>query len=255
MRSIVRKLKPSRGFSHVIYVLLNLSLPLIIFALVKWELVLVAFVIILLSKWRMFAVRFRFWWANVVTNAVDIIVGLSVLVFMVEAPNDWVRLAYAAIWALWLIVAKPKVSVLWVSIQALAGQVAGLMALYVLFPKASLLILVATTGLVCFFAAHHFFYSFDETYTNMLSYLWGYFGAATAWVLSHWLIYYWVVAQPALLLISLSTVLGSLYYLDHFDKLSKGVRRQLVFVGCAVVCILWIAMTYFYWLHGSRTIV
>lgn len=255
MREFLQKIKPSRGFSHVIYIVLNLALPVLLLALVKTSFIWPAIAIILISKWRMFAVRPRFWLANIRTNAIDIIVGLSALGFMVVSPDDWFRIGFALAWAIWLIFIKPRMSVLWVSLQAVIGFVAGLMALYALWPRAPLLALVTATGFICFFAAYHFFYSFDEPHTLLLSYLWGYFGAALAWVLGHWLIFYWIIAQPTLILVSLSMVLGTLYYLDHFDKLSALVRRQIIFIGIATVLIIWSALVYFHWIHGSNIVV
>ncbi len=255
MREFLQKIKPSRGFSHVIYIVLNLLLPLLVLVLVKGAFVWPAIALILISKWRMFAVRPRFWLANIRTNAIDIIFGLSILGFMSLSPNDWYRLAFAAAWAVWLIVIKPRHGVLWVSMQALLGYAMGLMALFALWPRANLAVLVASVGFICFFAAYHFFYSFDEPHTLLLSYLWAYFGAAIAWILGHWLIFYWIIAQPTLLLCSMAIVIGTLYYLDHFDRLSSMVRRQIVFIGAATVFIIWVALVYFHWLHGSNIVV
>lgn len=255
MREFLQKIKPSRGFSHIIYIVLNIALPLLVLVLVKTSFVWPAIAIIMISKWRMFAVRPRFWLANIRTNAIDIIFGLSMLGFMIVSPNSWFQIGFAAVWALWLIFIKPRMSVLWVSLQAMLGFVAGLMALFALWPRAPLVALVATVGFICFFAAYHFFYSFDEPHALLLAYLWAYFGSALTWILGHWLIFYWIIAQVTLLLVSLSFVLGTLYYLDHFDKLSVLVRRQIIFIGIATVLIIWSALVYFHWIHGSSIVV
>lgn len=255
MREFFQKIKPSRGFSHIIYIVLNVALPVLVLALVKAEFIWPAVAITLISKWRMFAVRPRFWLANVRTNAIDIIVGLSTIGFMIVAPNDWFRTGFAVAWAVWLIFIKPRMTILWVSLQAIIGFVTGLMALFALWPRAPLGVLVIAAGFICFFAAYHFFYSFDEQHTLLLSYLWGYFGAALVWILGHWLIFYWIIAQPTLILISLSMVLGTLYYLDHFDRLSTLVRRQIIFIAIATMLIIWLGLVYFHWLHGSNIVV
>ena len=64
MRPLIAKLTPSRGFAQVLHVVLNLVLPLLVFALVRINFVQLALSLILLSKWRMFAVRPRFWFVN-----------------------------------------------------------------------------------------------------------------------------------------------------------------------------------------------
>lgn len=255
MREFLQKIKPSRGFSHIIYIVLNIALPMLVLVLVKTSFVLPAIAIIFISKWRMFAVRPRFWVANIRTNAIDIIFGLSMLGFMMIAPNAWLQLGFAGLWAVWLIFVKPRMSVLWVSLQAMLGFIASLMAVFALWPRAPLLVLVSVAGFICFFAAYHFFYSFDEPHALLLAYLWAYFGSALTWILGHWLIFYWIIAQVTLLLVSLSLVLGTLYYLDHFDKLSALVRRQIIFIGIATVLIIWSALVYFHWIYGSNIVV
>lgn len=238
MRPLITKLTPSRGFSHTFYYVYNALLPVLVFLLVRINFVQLALSLVLLSKWRMFAVRPRFWVANIRANAVDIIIGVSVLAFMTATGSELAQLIWAGLWACWLIFIKPRADTLWVSLQALIGFAVGLTALFLTWDHAPLFVLVGATGLLCFFAAHHFFYSFDEPYTRMLAYFWGYFGAALVWILGHWLLFYGPIAQPTLLLVALGFGLGALYYLDHFDKLSLNVRRQIVFVMLAVLLVV-----------------
>ncbi len=235
---VLTKLTPSRGFSHTFYFVYNALLPLLVYVLVRGHFLPLALSLILLSKWRMFAVRPRFWLANIRANAIDIIIGVSVLAFMVAAESEWLRLLWAALWAGWLIYVKPKADTFWISLQALIGFTAGLMALFLAWDHAPLFALVSAAGLLCFFAAHHFFYSFDEPYMRLLSYVWGYFGAALVWILGHWLLFYGFIAQPTLVLVSLGFGLGTLYYLDHFDRLSRNIRRQTVFIMVIVVLVV-----------------
>lgn len=238
MRPLINKIKPSRGFSHILYLFLNAILPVLVFLLVRTNFVQLALSLILLSKWRMFAVRARFWPANIRANAIDMIIGVSVLAFMVATGSEVLQLVWAALWAGWLIGIKPRGDTLWVSLQALIGFVAGLMAIFLTWDHQPLFVLVGSVGLVCFFAAHHFFDSFDEPYTRLLSFFWGYFGAALTWVLGHWLLFYGPVAQPTLLLTAIGFSLSTLYYLDHFDRLSHNIRRQVVFILVAVVLVV-----------------
>lgn len=238
MRPLLHKLTPSKGFSHAVYVAFNVLLPVLLFLLVRADLFVPAIVVLLLSKWRMFAVRPRFWWANVRANAVDILVGLSAIAAMYKAESEWVALLYAAAWAGWLLLLKPRTSTLWVSLQAFIGMAVSLVSIFIIFKSAPLWLLVVAFGAICFFASNHFFYSFDEQYIRLLAYVWAYFGAALMWVLGHWLIFYGFISQPALILITLGFGLGTLYYLDHFDKLSVGVRRQVLFILTTTMLII-----------------
>lgn len=238
MKPLIAKIKPASGFSKVVYLVFNVFLPLAVFVLVRTDFIQLALALILLSKWRMFAVRPRFWPANIRANAVDIIVGISFLVFIVNSGSQLAQLVWTLAYILWLVVLKPASGSLLIAAQAFVGLVAGLMALFVGWDAGPLYGLVFMTGLICYLAAHHFFDSFDEPYAKLLSYGWGYFGAALVWVLGHWLLYYGVVAQPVLLLVAIGFGLATLYYLDHHDRLSAAVKRQVMFIMVAIVFIV-----------------
>ncbi|MEO6761828.1 MAG: hypothetical protein ABI220_05715 [Candidatus Saccharimonadales bacterium] len=238
MRRLLTIIKPSRGYSHTFYYVFNILLPFLVLAFVKIELAWLALGIILLSKWRMFAVRPRFWLANVRANAVDVIIGLSALAFVIDSSSTWMQLLWVALWVIWLIYIKPATDTLWVSLQAFVGLVAGLIALFVIWDSGPLVGLVLAAGAICFFAAHHFFDGFEEPHSRLLALLWGYFGAGLTWILSHWLLFYGPVAQSALILSALGFGIGTIYYLDHFDKLSVNTKRQFIFIMIAVVLLI-----------------
>ncbi len=238
MRPILRKLKPTSGFAYFLHLGLVSILPVAVFVLVVLNFVQLALSIVVLSKWRMFAVRPRFWASNIRANAVDLMVGLSIVIFMVHSDSWSVKFLWAALYAVWLLAIKPGVSVLMISAQAFLGQLAALMALYLTWAAGPIYGLTFLTGLFCFLAARHFLDTFDEPYARMLAYIWGYFGAALAWLLSHWLLFYGVLAQSTLLLSTLGYGMAVLYYLDHYDRLSKGVRRQFIFIMVAIVLLV-----------------
>jgi hypothetical protein len=238
MRPLLRKLKPTSGFAYFLHLGLVSVLPIAVFVLVVLNFVQLALSIVVLSKWRMFAVRPRFWASNIRANAVDLMVGLSIVIFMVHSGSWSVKFMWAALYAVWLLAIKPGVSMLMISTQAFIGQLAALMALYLTWASGPIYGLTFLTGLFCFLAARHFLETFDEPYARMLAYIWGYFGAALAWLLSHWLLFYGVLAQSTLLLSTLGYGMAVLYYLDHYDRLSKGVRRQFIFIMVAVVLLV-----------------
>ncbi len=197
-----------------------------------------AFVIILLSKWRMLAVRPRFWLVNIRANAVDIMVGVSLLLFMSHTGSQLVQLFWMLAYIGWLVYIKPGSTLLFSSIQAMISMLCGLMALFLSWGAGPLYGLVAMVGLICYISAHHFLDSFEEPYTRLLAYLWAYFGAALAWILGHWLLFYGIVSQPALLLVAIGYGLATLYYLDHHERLTKNIQRQCIFIMAAVIIVV-----------------
>ncbi|HUS26820.1 MAG TPA: hypothetical protein VMY99_05740 [Nevskiaceae bacterium] len=238
MRPLIAKIKPASGFAGFAHLGLNILLPLLVFILVRIQFIQLALAIILLSKWRMFAVRPRFWPVNIRANAIDIIVGISILLFMIHSGSQPLQFMWAFLYGVWLVSIKPASTPIMVSLQAMIGFLCGLMALFVAWASGPLYGLVLSTGLICYLAARHFFDSFDEPYAKLLSYTWAYFGAALVWVLGHWLLFYGLVSQPALLLLSIGYGLGVLYYLDHHGKLSQNLRRQFLFIMLAIVLIV-----------------
>ena len=198
----------------------------------------VAILLILLSKWRMFVVRPRYWMANIAANAVDIIVGLSIIVFMDHTTSAAMQLVWAALYGVWLVFIKPGSNLFMVSMQALIGQAMGLVALYVAWLEAPMLGIVFATWIVTYLAARHFFTSFEDQYTPLYAHGWGYFGAALTWVLCHWLLFYGVIPQPALLLTVIGSSLGGMFYLSESQRLTPLLRKQFMFIMIAVVSIV-----------------
>ncbi len=182
--------------------------------------------------------RPRHWPANIRANAVDIIAGLSFVAFMAQSPSYAWQLAWLVGYEFWLIVVKPRSTTFWISIQAALGQFLGLTALYLLWGRSSLLVLVVASWCICYLAARHFFSSFDEPLTSMLSHIWGYIAAALTWVLGHWLLYYGHVTQPVLILSLLAYGIAALYYLENNDRLSVLVRREILLIMSAIILVI-----------------
>lgn len=213
-------------------------MPALVFVFIRIKFVQLAVLIILITKWRMFAVRPRFWPAIIRANAVDIIVGLSTIVFMTHTHAASLQLLWAGLYMVWQVAIKPGRSVLSVAAQALIGQTYGLMALFVGWPAAPSLALVICVWGICYLSARHFLSSFEEPYVALYSHTWGYFAACVAWLCTHWLLFYTVIAQPTLLLTVLGFGLGGLYYLQETDRLSVLLRRQIVFIMVAVIVVV-----------------
>lgn len=238
MRRAVSKIKPASGFSKLVHWLLVAILPILALVFVIWGIRPLAYGVVILSKWRMFAVKPRHWPANIRANAIDIIAGLSFVVFMSQAPTTSWQLIWVLCYEFWLIVIKPRSKTFWISVQAALSQFVGLTAVYLLWGRSSLILLVFVTWIITYLSARHFFSSFDEPLSSMLSHIWGYVAAAMTWVLGHWLLYYGFLAQPVLLLSVLSYGLATLYYLDNFDKLSTLVKREILLIMSAVIIVI-----------------
>lgn len=238
MRALPAKIKPARGFSHIFYLVLNLFLPILAYVLVRIDFVAIAILLILLSKWRMFAVRPRYWMANLIGNGVDIMVAISLVLFMASTTVVWWQLFWTVLYAAWLLWLKPRYDVLSVSAQAMIGQLLGLSLLYLKFGDSSITALAAGTWLVTYLSARHYLTSFEETHAALLAHIWAYFSASLAFVLAHWLLFYGSVAQIIVILTTIGYGMAALYYLDATEKLSTLLRRQMLGIMLAILLVI-----------------
>ncbi len=236
--TLPNKIRPTRGFSHALHIALKALLPILAYVFVRIDMVSLAVLLILLSKWRMLAVRPRYWVANIVSNGVDIIVAVSLVLFMANTSVKWWQLVWTALYAGWLIWLKPRYDVLSVSAQAMIGQLLGLATIYLKFGDASLPVLIISTWAVTYLAARHFLTNFEETHPALLAHTWAYFSASLTFVLGHWLLFYGSVAQIIVLLTTIGYGLAALYYLEAVDRLTPLIKRQLLALMCAILLIV-----------------
>lgn len=238
MLQLPGKIKPARGFSHAIHLALNGLLPVAAYILVRIDFVSLAILLVILSKWRIFAVRPRYWTANIVSNGVDIIVGVAFVLFMANTASEWWQLFWMALYALWLTALKPRSDVLSVSAQAMIGMILGLGVFYLKFGDLPLLSLVAGTWAISYLSARHYLTSFEEPHSALLAHIWAYFSAGLAFILGHWLLFYGSIAQIIIFLATIGYSIAAIYYLDATEKLTALMKRQLMVIMLAIVTIV-----------------
>ncbi len=238
MLQLPAKIKPTRGFAHMLHIALKALLPILAYILVRTDFVLIAILLVLISKWQMFAVKPRYWMVNIISNGVDIMVAVALVLFMANTSVEWWQLFWVALYASWLIWLKPRYDVLSVSVQAMIGQLLGLAVLYLKFGDASLGALVAGTWAVAYLAARHFLTSFEEPRSPLLAHVWAYFAASLAYILGHWLLFYGSIAQIIVILTTVGYGLAALYYLEATDRLTTALQRQLLAIMLAILLII-----------------
>ena len=212
---IVRK----RSFlSEVAYVILNIALAVMLLVLVlvvnvPWP----ALGLVLLSKWRIFAVRSRYWAANIRANLVDVIVGISMVIFLYAASGDLTtQIGLTAIYVAWLLFLKPKSKRSYVAAQAMTGLIFGIAAVIQVSPDLPASIVVVLGWLVGYASARHILSVQHESHINFLSLLWGFVVAEIMWLSYHWTIGYQVgstlqLPQVVVILASLSFLAERIY--------------------------------------------
>lgn len=238
MKRLTTNIKPARGYSHLLHIALNILLPVAVYILVRTDFMSLAIVLVLLSKWRMFAVRHRYWLLNILSNAVDMIVGVSLVLFIANTSVVWWQLFWTASYAVWLVYLKPRSDTLSVSAQAMIAQLLGLSALYIRFGGLPLVLLVLCTWGITYAAARHFFASFDEVHTTMFAHIWAYFSASLAFILGHWLLFYGQVAQLVLILTVVGYTVAALYYLHSTSRITGTIQRYLLVIMSLILLVV-----------------
>lgn len=238
LTALLDKIKPTRGFSHVLHLILVAVLPVLAYILVRIDFASLAIALVLIAKWRIVAVRPRYWLTNLLANGIDIAVSISFVVFMSTTSVQWWQLLWMALYISWSVWLKPRSDVLSVAAQAMCGQLLGLSVLYLKFGDAGIAWLMIGTWLVTYLSARHYLTSFDEPHAPLLAHVWAYFAAGLAFVLGHWLLFYGLVAQIIIILTTIGYGIAAIYYLDATEKLTARFERQAIVFIIAILLIV-----------------
>lgn len=236
--------------SEVVYIGLNIGLAAAILAVVlAVKSPLPAFLILFLSKWRVFAVRPRFWLANIQANLVDTIVGVAVIVLIYLAAGALaVQVVLVLLYIGWLLFVKPRSKRVYVAVQAGTAVVLGVTALMSVSYSWPSSIVVAAMWLIGYGAARQVLGSYEEAHRSFYSILWGFIFAELGWLTYHWTFAYSVpglggikLPQAALVALALSFMAERIYhsYTVH-DKVRSGDVILPILLGVSVVIVVMI---------------
>jgi hypothetical protein len=238
--------------SEVAYILLNLALAAAVtVAVIVTSTPWLALALVLLSKWRVFAVRPRYWLAHIEANTVDFIVGIGVVVLLYVIGQTGgqgvigVQLGLAVLYALWLLFVKPRSKRSFVIAQAAVAVAVGttaLMSLSYEWPSSAVVIIMWIIG---YASARHVLSAYSETSLRFLSLVWGFVFAEIGWLLYHWTIAYKLpfvgelkLSQLTIIVLLISFVAERIYasYVKHNKIQSSDVLLPLLLsLGLIVV--------------------
>lgn len=204
------KIVRRRSFlSEVSYIALNIALAISVVILVRvtdspW----LAIGLVLLSKWRVFAVRPRYWLANLQSNLVDYIVNVGFVLFLygvhagtaTGGQKTFLTVSLMLLYMVWLIFIKPRSKRLFVVAQGGTALFIGITVIFSLAYAIPLSIVVALSWLIGYAAAKHILNSYnEESHVILLSQLWGLTIAEIAWIAYHWTIGYTLFGFEAIM--------------------------------------------------------
>jgi len=212
--------------SEFIYATLNIALAFGVFLIVRYtDAVWFAIVLVILSKWRVFAVRPRYWWANLQSNIVDFIVSISVVIHLYtvnvqssigDTPKLLLMLALTAAYIGWLLYVKPRSKRLFVALQAGVAVFMGMAALFTLTYDWALSVVVILAWLIGYSSARHVLNSYEnETHSLFLGLAWGTVVAEISWAAYHWAIAYPLPVFPSLMLPQVALIITLISFLAY----------------------------------------
>lgn len=192
---LLKVIRRKSFFSESMYIALNIALSFAVLGIVLTvESPVPAILLVLLSKWRVFAVRPRYWIANIQANLVDVIVSIGVVMLMYGVSSLThslpIQIGLSVLYVLWLVVLKPRSSKRAIVAQATTALLVGTTVLFILSYSWSIEVLIIGMAITGYVTARHVLTQFEEDHLQFLSLTWAFVMAQLGWILSHWVIAY-----------------------------------------------------------------
>lgn len=245
---LIKAVSRRSRLGEITYDILNIAYALLLLVLVlNFDPPVLAFVLVLLSKWRVFAVRPRFWLANIQSNLIDTIVGVSTVGLLWLVSGQFLlQLGITALFAAWLVIVKPRSKKRWVLMQAGIGQFVGLTVLFSVAHSLPDVVVIALAALVGYAAARHALTAFSsESERTILSLAWVFVVTELAWLSYHWTIAYVIgpqlaIPQIAIVAALIGFVAVTLYGAHENDNKIEfsELRWPFIFSGLILILLL-----------------
>lgn len=185
--------KKRRNFANsAVHVLLNFALGVTsVFATIASKNPAIGLILVLTSKWRVFAVHPYYLWANIKSNLVDFIVGSSVvlLVYFSGAELAPINLLLTAFYCFWLIFLKPLSSEVAIFCQSLSAVFLGTSVVVLSLSEYDAITMIIPAYIIGRSASNHLFSHHNSKY-QFLSVVCGLVFAEIMLISSYWSIVY-----------------------------------------------------------------
>ena len=149
-------------------------------------------ILVLMSKWRVFAVRARYLWLNIKANLVDIIVGLSVVILAYYAGSnlllvDFILMAFYSIWLLFI---KPQSSERAAMTQSLLAVFMGMCAATIMSANLDAVVITLLAFMIGYAASRHILIQSNDKNFTLTTLVCGLVFSEIAWLCHSWSIIY-----------------------------------------------------------------
>ena len=179
--------------STMVHIFLNLLLGIgAVLVTVLSNSPILGLILVLASKWRVFAVRARYFMLNLKSNLADIIVGISVVLIAYYAgpaflPVDFVLMAFYSIWLLFI---KPLSSETATMVQSLITVFMGITASVIMTANLDAIAITLLSFLIGYSASRHILSQSEDRDFTLTTLVCGLLFAEIAWLCHSWSIIY-----------------------------------------------------------------
>lgn len=185
--------KSRNAFSSFLHVIMNVALAAGSI-LITWTTgsPLIGLILVLISKWRMLAVRPRYWELNLKSNLVDLIVGCSFVLIAYCSGKVFlpVHAVLIVLYSLWLVVLKPRSTEMATNLQSLLAIFFGTTALTLMSASGNSAYMIVGSFVIGYAAARHILVQGEDKDYNVIILAAGIISAEIAWLCHSWLIVY-----------------------------------------------------------------
>ncbi len=149
-------------------------------------------ILVLVSKWRIFAVRRRYLWLNIKSNLVDLIVGMSVVLLAYYAGSSLVPMHFVlmVVYVAWLLFIKPMSSETANLAQSLIAVFLGISATTIMSAGLNSIVAVVMAFLIGYAASRHVLAQTNDKDFTLTTLVCGLVFGEVAWLCNSWAIVY-----------------------------------------------------------------
>lgn len=228
--------------SEAVYIALNLVYAILVWALVvTFDPPYIAYGVVALSKWRVFAVRPRFWFVNLQANLIDTLFGISIVTLLwLNIHSVAIQAVLVAIFAVWLVLLKPRSKQRFMIFQAGLTLFISLTALFSFAYAVPSVVIVVACWIIGYATARHVLSSYNNEHERvLLALIWSLIVAELGWLGYHWTVAYGLnesfkLPQIAVVITLVGFIVAKAYGLYHHSENGKidmkVLRWPLLFV-------------------------
>lgn len=148
--------------------------------------------LVLISKWRIFAVRSRYFFLNLKANLVDLIVGISVVLLAYSGGSSFLTsdIILMIFYPIWLLFIKPLSSEAATLAQSLIAVFLGISAATIISTSVNSVVLIILSFVIGYAASRHVLVQSDDKDFTLTTLVCGLVFAEIAWLSNSWSIIY-----------------------------------------------------------------